>query len=453
MGRHNGRGTDGKLPDVMVAREAERAVVGACLGFPDAYFLVAGSISASDFHVESYRIAWRAIERLGREGGGIDLVTVWETIRANGWHNGNGRGGGISFADLGEWAASVPTRAYASHYAAQVAGSAARRRLLAVASQVAAKAGDPDVDDPVSEAFGLMLDMEQGGGQEAGVVSSGRAWSDYLATVSARGGHAPGYMTGYHDLDDITGGFRPSDMVVIAGRPSVGKTTLAENLADAFLARNRRVMVASLEMPVERLLDRKATRLSGKNIRAIEAGKHLDEVTYLAGRCAEETITYLDDPNLTTDRLLAAAYRQKMQSGLDIVIVDYLQLLKDDLRLDNDVLRTTRISGRLKLIARKLDIAMLVLSQLSRGVESRSDKRPMLSDLRQSGAIEQDADVAMLLYREWLYDKSAPPNDTEVHVAKNRNGATGVCHLWFIPSQYKFENAGNDRQAAGPVNW
>jgi len=419
--------------DMLVSEEAERAVIGSCLINPDAYFTVSDKLQASDFHFENCRLAWGVFTDLAVAGRSTaDVLLVSDRLQERGEL---ARVGGLPF--LVTLVNETPSSYHIQHYADVVADKARRRRLLSVAGQIGKLSGDANISDPVAEAMKLLLDVPA---RQNDIAYSRESWLAYLDAVAERkdAGGIVGLATGFLDIDHITGGFRSSDLVICAGRPGMGKTTLADGIAGNVAARGGRVLFASLEMDVEQLQDKRVTRWTHKPQHEIERGLHIDIVTRAVGEHAHERVDYVDDGGLTTDALFAIAYREHMRAELSLIVVDYLQLLNDVVR-GEDTARITYISRRLKVLARSLKVPVLCLSQLNRAVEQRKDKRPMLSDLRQSGAIEQDADMVLLMYREAYYDEEAP-NIAEVHVAKNRHGKTGLAKLLFRPEWCQFVN-------------
>jgi replicative DNA helicase len=423
-----------KMPPADV--EAEQATLGGCLIDREAIWRVATIVQPDDFYREAHRLIFTAMRDLARQGRPADFLLLTGYLEDRELLE---QVGGASY--LTGLVSVVPAAAHVEHYAARVAGTSQRRRLIAAAGRIAALAYDPEVEVPESKALAELLKVSNY--QDTALVTSNQAWLEYLRVMDARreSGGMIGLPTGFIDLDNLLGGLRPGAFIVVGGRPGMGKTTLGECIADHVAGQGKRVLFASLEMPAQQLLDRRVCRWTGISLWDLERGYKRDDVAAAIAQRAGEQVDYLDAAGLVTDRLLSVAYRARAMNTLDLVIVDYLQLLDDQVGdRGNDTARITYISRRLKNIARDLDVPLLAMSQLSRAVEARQEKRPTLADLRQSGAIEQDADAVLLLHREAYYNPRCGHNVTDVNLAKNRNGRTGEFQLLFMPERFKFVN-------------
>ncbi|HEY64259.1 MAG TPA: replicative DNA helicase [Caldilineae bacterium] len=415
---------DGRLYNI----DAERAILGSCLIDPNAILRVMGKLKPADFYSEPHRHIWAAMIELTRDGVPIDHLLLTDRLRAHGVLDDIG---GVAY--LIRLVEETPSAAFVEHYAEIVVDKAKRRRLMWATSAIAQYAVDDGATEPLAKAIGTLLSLEDNADEK--LIRPGDArkrYLDLLALRRERGGIV-GIPTGFVDLDAMLGGMRPGSLIVLGGRPGMGKTTLAECIADNVADGGGGVLFASLEMPVEQLLDRRIARQTGIPVASIERGYENEKVARAAKALEGRPIYYLDDSGLTTDGLLAHAFQLRAAGKVDLIVVDYLQLLNDTVdRRADETLRITYISRRLKMIARKLNVPVLALSQLNRAVEMRQDRRPTLADLRQSGAIEQDADAVILAYRESYYDPDCDHDITDLIIAKNRVlGRTGTVKLLF----------------------
>jgi replicative DNA helicase len=401
--------------------------LGAVLVDPACLPVVAGLLAPGDFYRQEHQAVFRAMCDLQAEGRAVDTLTVWDRL--------GGDGAGPSLLSLLD---AVPTSLHAEHYAALVAALAARRRLADAGAAIVRLAYDearalPDAEDAAMEA--LVAARPAGAGRARTMPEAVRAYYDELEAL-ARSGKAPGVPTGFPDLDAVLGGLHKSDLVYLAARPSVGKTSLALGVARNAAALGMSVLFHSLEMSAAQLVQRLAALDSGASVHNLREGKLTEEewprVVQSLDRLERLPILLDDTPGVTPARLRSSALRARAVAGLDLLVVDYLQLMRPGHRTPGKYEAITEISQSLKELARDLDVPVLAVSQLNRDCETRSDKRPMLSDLRESGALEQDADVVVLLYRDEVYDANTPEHGiAEVHVAKHRNGPTGKLNLLF----------------------
>lgn len=426
-----------KLPPVDV--EAEKAVLGACLLDPHAALRVADRLRPDDFYRETHAAVWAVMLDLAKEGKPTDLVLVSSRLMDRGQLE---RVGGDAY--LAGLLEAAYTAAHVEFYADRVTEVADRRRLLAAAGKVAQWAHDETVEQPGVKALAEILRLTDR--WESALVPSDAAWRGYLELLERRrqSGGFVGWRTGFLDLDRLLGGLRPGAFLVVGGRPGMGKTSLVECIADNVARQGGQVLFASLEMSHTQLLDRRIARWTGIPLRALERGR-AEGVKSIVRLRANERINYLDDPTLTTERLLATAFRARAMGNLDLVILDYIQIMADEAGdRGNETQRVTYISRRLKAIARQLDVPLIAVSQLSRGVETRQDKMPTLADLRQSGAIEQDADAVLLMFREAYYNEECGHNLADLRLAKNRSGRVGQFQLLFLPGRFCFVDVNND---------
>ncbi len=421
--------------------DAEMSVIGAMLIEPDAVARAVEAITADDFYQENHRKVFEAMVNLFNQGKPVDVVMTGEELRAK---NQLDVVGGLPY--LMELASLVPTAAHVEYYAHQVKESSLLRKIISISTRLVSEAyqGESTPRDLLDKAQKDLFSLTQGGQRD--FVRLHEVLLDTfnrLELLYANKGKLVGLPTGFPDLDRLTAGLQNSDLIIIAARPSMGKTMLCLNLA-RYAAIHEQVPVAifSLEMSREqlalRLLSAEA-ELSGQRLRTGELDDDMWATLSIAlGRLGEAPIFIDDTPGISALELRAKARQLKSQFDIGLVIVDYMQLMQGR-RAENRQQEISDISRSLKALAREIDVPVVALSQLSRAVESRTDKRPMLSDLRESGAIEQDADIVAFLYREDYYQKdSENPDVTELIVAKQRNGPTGTVHLLFKKEIGKF---------------
>ncbi|PSR33940.1 MAG: replicative DNA helicase [Sulfobacillus benefaciens] len=421
--------------------DAEMSVIGAMLIEPDAVARAVEAITADDFYQENHRKIFEAMVNLFNQGKPVDVVMTGEELRAK---NQLDLVGGLPY--LMELASLVPTAAHVEYYAHQIKESSVLRRIISISTRLVSEAyqGESTPRDLLDKAQKELFSLTQGGQRDFVRLHEVLLETfNRLELLYANKGKLVGLPTGFPDLDRMTAGLQNSDLIIIAARPSMGKTMLCLNLA-RYAAIHEQVPVAifSLEMSREqlalRLLSAEA-ELSGQRLRTGELDDDMWATLSTAlGRLGEAPIFIDDTPGISALELRAKARQLKAQFDIGLVIVDYMQLMQGR-RAENRQQEISDISRSLKALAREIDVPVVALSQLSRAVESRTDKRPMLSDLRESGAIEQDADIVAFLYREDYYQKdSENPDVTELIVAKQRNGPTGTVHLLFKKEIGKF---------------
>jgi replicative DNA helicase len=437
---------DGRQQEVPYDRQAEEAVLGSVLVNPDVFYDVAHFLKAEDFFLHRHRWIWEAFTGLHEQRLPIDILTVSEELERQGRLE---EIGGPAY--LTALISNVPSSLHAEAYGKIVEETATRRRLIEAANQIARLAfqtGTP-LEDVVNDAekavFGVserrlthqLQPLKQ-------VLSEYYDRIDYLARHQDE---TIGVPTGFIDLDRLLGGMQPSDLLIIAGRPGQGKSGFCISAArNASQLHKKHVALFSLEMSNEQLVQRliaQETSIDSQRLRL--ANLHDDEwpIFTQAVSALSDTHIYLDDtPAITPLQLRTKCRRLHMEIGLDLIIVDYLQLMSGDTRIDNRVQEVSYISRNLKALARELNVPLLAAAQLSRAVESRRPPRPILSDLRESGSLEQDADIVMFIYRPDQYEEDTlKQNIAEIIVAKHRNGPVGSIELVFRQSLAKFENA------------
>lgn len=435
-------------PDRMAPHsvEAEEAVLGSVLINPDALFEVASFLQVDDFFIVRNGWVWEAMIRLQERNEQIDYVTVVEELRQQERLEEIGGPAYITYLIN-----HTPSSIYAETYGRIVERAAVRRRMLNAASKIAqlAHEEDADINAVIDQSEAALFEVTERR-QRKELVPLRIAVAEYFDHIEYlynQQTESLGVPTGFNDLDQLLGGLQKSDLVIVAGRPGMGKTswllTAALNAATQGAAR---VAVFSMEMSNEQLVQRLISTETGINSHTLRLGKLDDREWALfveaTGRL-EKLRIYLDDtPALSPLQLRSKCRRLFSEHGLDLVIVDYLQLMTSEMgRSDNRVQEISFISRNLKQLARELHVPVLAAAQLSRAVEQRQDKRPQLSDLRESGSIEQDADIVMFIYRDEVYNENTErPNEADIIVAKHRNGPTGSVALYFMKEQTKFGN-------------
>jgi replicative DNA helicase len=428
------------------SREAEEAVLGAILVNPEVYYDVAHFLAGEDFYIHRNRWIWEAFAGLHDQRRPVDLLTVSEELERQGRL---AEAGGPAY--LTALINSVPTSLHAEAYGRLVEEGATRRRLLEAANQVARLAYQSEtlVEEVVNEAEKAIFAVsERRLTHELQPIK--QVLSEFYDRVDYLARHRDetvGVPTGFIDLDRILGGMQPSDLLIIAGRPAQGKSGFCISAAkNASQIHKKHVALFSLEMSNEQLAQRIVSQETEIDSQRLRLGDIHDEEWPLftqAVSTLSNTHIYLDDtPAITPLQLRTKCRRLHMEVGLDLVVVDYLQLMTGDTRMDNRVQEVSYISRNLKVLARELKVPVLAAAQLSRAVEQRADKRPVLSDLRESGSLEQDADIVMFIYRPDQYESDTlKQNIAEIIVAKHRNGPVGSVELVFRKPLAKFENA------------
>jgi len=438
--------TAATAPSIPHSREAEEAVVGAVLINPEVYYDVAQFLGHEDFYIHRHKWIWEAFTSLHERRIPIDLLTVSEELDRLGRLE---EIGGPAY--LTALVNQVPSSLNAESYGRIVEGHAIRRRMINAAQQIATLAyGEQNlVDTVMDEAEKAIFNVSERR-LKHDVQPIRQVVSDYydrIDSLAKRPEDILGVPTGFYDLDKLLNGLNSSDLLIIAGRPGQGKTGFLLSVAkNAALIHKKHVAIFSLEMSNEQVVQRLIAQETGIDSQRLRSGKLTEEEWPLFTHAIEvfgDTHIYLDDtPAITPLQIRTKCRRLHMEYGLDLIIVDYLQLMGGDTRNDNRVQEVSYISRNLKVLARELNVPVLTAAQLSRAVEQRQDKRPVLSDLRESGSLEQDADIVMFIYRPDQYEKdTTKQNIAEIIVAKHRNGPVGNVELLFRSSLARFENA------------
>jgi replicative DNA helicase len=424
--------------------EAERAVLGAVLMDNDALYTVMEILVPSDFHQPSHRLLFGTMLDLSERGEPIDIVTLADRLRTGG--NLDKAGGPDYLPTLAD---EVPTSAGVGNYAKIVKEKSVLRHLIEASTDIVQDCFDSagEVDELIDEAERRIFAISEQR-IRTGFLSMKDIVKSSFKTIESlyeKKEHITGVASGFADIDELTSGFQPSDLVIVAGRPSMGKTAFALNIAQqTSLKEKKTVAIFSLEMAKEQLVMRmlcSEARIDAHRLRSGFLGTtDWPKLSTAAGRLAEASIFIDDTPAISSMEMRAKARRLKADKGLDLIIVDYLQLMSGR-RSDSREQEISEISRSLKALAKELGVPVLALSQLNRGVESRQDKRPILADLRESGAIEQDADVIIFIYRDEVYNKETMDKGVaEIIIGKQRNGPVGTRKLTWLDKYTRFED-------------
>jgi replicative DNA helicase len=435
--------------------EAEQAVLGSVLLQAEALVSAMERLRSEDFYVPSHQLIYEAMIELGEDNQPIDLVTLTANLQNKGQLE---EIGGVSY--LAKLATGVPTAANIDYYAQIVEEKSLMRRLIRTATEIVQNgyAATDEVSVLLSEAEQRILEISNRR-SSSGFISIRDVLMEVFERVeflySHKGG-TTGIPSGFPDLDKMTSGFQRNDLIIVAARPSVGKTAFALNIAQNVGVRAREtVAIFSLEMSAAQLVQRMVCAESnvdaGRMRTGYLEGDDWEKLTMAIGALSEANVYIDDTPGITVADIRAKCRRLKKEKGLGMIMIDYLQLIQGRGKAgENRQQEVSEISRTLKQIARELEVPVIALSQLSRGVEQRQDKRPMMSDLRESGSIEQDADIVAFLYRDDYYDKeSEKKNIIEIIIAKQRNGPVGTVELVFLKNFNKFVSLDHSQAAAG----
>ena len=428
--------------------EAEQAVLGGLMLDSNAWDAVADIISASDFYRRDHKLIFEAIVEVAEIRGSCDAVTISENLERKGRLE---EIGGLAY--LGTIARDTPSAANVRAYAEIIRERSTLRQLVTAGNEIAAAAIDGrgrPASELVDEAERRVFEIaERGSRGKLGFVAVRDLLPqtiDRLDLLHQSPGDVRGVPTGFTQLDRKTTGLQPGDLIVIAGRPSMGKTTLAMNIAEnAAIAKGVPAAIFSMEMSSEQLVNRLVSSLGRVNQTHLRTGNFSDEdwsrIQGAMSQLSSAKIFVDESPALTPTEVRARARRLKREHDIGLIVVDYLQLMQVSGTKENRATEISEISRGLKALAKELRVPVVALSQLNRAVEQRTDKRPVMSDLRESGAIEQDSDLILLIYREEVYD----PNTTrrgvaDIIIAKQRNGPIGEIQLTFLGEYTRFEN-------------
>ncbi len=433
-----------KLPPQSL--EAERAVLGSMLLDAEAVSIALEILDIESFYLPSHQKIFSAIKELFSQDKPVDLVTVSQILQDK---NELEQIGGLDY--LTEIANVVPTSSNVKHYAELVRDKFILRQLIKASDLIMQKSYDLDVDASqlLDQAEQLIFEIAQERERGKEALHAGDIVRKVIAQIDdlyKRQDTVTGIPTGLIELDKITSGLQPGDLIIVAGRPSMGKSAFATTIAE-YVAIERKIPVAffSIEMSNTQIIQRilcSIARVDAHKVRTgFLASSDWPKLTMAAGKISEAPLYIDDSSGVSVMELRAKARRMKNRYGIQLVIVDYLQMMRGFGRTESRQQEISQISRSLKLLAKELNVPVIAVSQLSRAVESRHDKRPQLSDLRESGSIEQDADLVLLLMREEYYNPTEENQGVaEIIVAKQRNGPTGTIKLAFIKEYARFEN-------------
>ncbi len=427
--------------------EAERAVIGAMMLNSDAIMVCSEILTSGEFYQQQYGIIFDALVEMYRDGVGADLVTIQNKLREK-----EVTPELYSVEYLGELLASVPTSANVKFYADIVHEKAVLRRLIKVTERVSKECymDTQPLEDILEDTEKSVFDViqQRGGSEFEPIRDVVLRTLDSIEKAAKQKGNITGLETGFRDLDAKTAGLQKSDLILVAARPAMGKTAFVLNIAEyVALHSNSTIALFSLEMSKEQLVKRMLAMNSMVDSQKIRTGDleddDWDKLVGSVRKIGNSNLVIDDTSGITASELRSKCRKLKIEQGLDLVIIDYLQLMTGagKRKSDSRQQEISDISRSLKVMARELNVPVIALSQLSRAVESRPDKRPMLSDLRESGAIEQDADIVMFIYRDEYYNPDSEKKGVaEVIVAKQRSGPTGPVELAWLSQYTKFGN-------------
>ncbi|HJP38526.1 MAG TPA: replicative DNA helicase [Gammaproteobacteria bacterium] len=430
--------------------QAEQALLGGLMLDKSAWDRIADRVVESDFYRPDHQLIFSAIRTLSERNEPCDAVTLSEYFDS---HKQLDKVGGLGY--LGSLVQDTPSAANVADYARIVHDRGLLRALIQAGNEIAASAYHTEgrqITELVDEAERKVFEIaEQGQRRGSGFVQLRHVLSKTIDQIDERYQNqeaVTGLATGYNEFDQMTAGLQKGDLIIVAGRPSMGKTTLALNIAEnAALNQSEQqpTAVFSMEMSTEQLALRMISSLGRVNQSSLRNGRLQDEDWPRingAIQLMQEAPLFIDDtPALSPTDIRARARRLKRQHGLSLIVVDYLQLMQVAGSTENRATEISEISRSLKALARELEVPIIALSQLNRSVEQRTEKKPIMSDLRESGAIEQDADLIVFISREEIYDRETPRKGiADIHIAKQRNGPVGEFQLTFLGQYTKFEN-------------
>ena len=438
---------------------AERSLLGSMLISSDVCQTVLSLASKDDFYLDSHRILFEAMQNIYADNSPVDVTTLTSYLIDKKLLD---KTGGVEY--LLELSESVPTTSHSEHYLKRLNEKALLRRLIKESTEIIEKAyGDVEnINDFIGEVEKDFLNVtrDRNAGEFQNVKSVIQKVTDRLVMLQKADGKISGVKTGYYDLDKLTSGFQKGDLIILAACPSVGKTAFALNVAyNVSYKSDEAVAIFSLEMPAEQLIQRiicSAGSLKAESLRSGSILKESSERYYAAADKVSKCNLYIDDtPGIRVGEIAAKCRRLKREQGLKMIVIDYLQLISGPANSrESRQQEVSDISRQLKMIARELEVPVLALSQLSRSVEKRDNKRPVLSDLRESGAIEQDADIVSFIHREDYQDpkkEAETQGATDIIIAKHRNGALADIRLVFLKQFSKFANPARSDQQINPL--
>lgn len=434
--------------------DAEQAVLGGLMLDNTAWDQVVDRITEGDFYRSDHRVIFRVMADLVLRCQPLDIITVSEALSS---FTASSDSVGLSY--VGELAKNTPTSANIGAYADIVRERSILRQLIEVGGEISEGGFQPGgrvalelLDDAERKVFAI---AERGGRKGVGPQMISEIFAkavDRIDTLFHANSPITGIPSGFHDFDKMTSGLQPADLIIVAGRPSMGKTTFAMNIAEyAAMSGEGAVLIFSMEMPAESLAMRMLASLGRIEQQRIRSGQLDDDdwprLTSAISMMSSKKLLIDDSGALSPFEVRARARRVSREHGLGMIIIDYLQLMRVTGNSEHRAAEISEISRSLKALARELNVPVVVLSQLNRSLEQRPEKRPVMSDLRESGAIEQDADLIVFIYRDEVYNKDSHDKGTaEIIIAKQRNGPTGMARLTFLGHYSRFENYANDQR-------
>ncbi len=441
------------------SQEAEQAVLGALMIDHRAWERVSDRLISKDFYRHDHQLIFKAMTDLAERNQPFDVITVAETLKMRQQLDSVGNEG-----YLFELAQNTPTAANVSAYADIVRERAILRQLISVGTDLVEKAyqvSDMDSKELLDAAEHQVFQIAEQHSRESGPVNISTLLArtvDRIDDLYRSGNTLTGLSTGFTDFDRMTAGLQKGDLIIIAGRPSMGKTSFAMNIAENVAIKSQKpVLIFSMEMPAESLTMRMLSSLSRVDLSKVLTGKLKEEdwprITSTVGMLAE-TLLYIDDTAALTPNDIRSRARRvaREHNGLGLVVVDYLQLMRVPGNKENRTNEISEISRSLKILAKELNVPVIALSQLNRSLEQRSDRRPVMSDLRESGSIEQDADIIVFIYRDEVYDDNSKDKGiAEIIIRKHRNGPIGDFKVTFLGQFTRFENYTNMQELGESV--
>lgn len=433
--------------------EAEQSVIGAMIIDREAITIASEIVSGEDFYNKQYGIVFDAMVELFEESRAVDMVTLQDRLKEKDVPSE------ISSLDfLRNIVTNVITSANVKEYALIVSEKATLRKLIRLNDEISnmCYAGKENLDSILETTEKSVFDVLQRK-NTSDFVPIRKVVMNAMKTIEAASrnqGHITGIATGFYELDHKTSGMQPADLVLIAARPSMGKTAFVLNIAQyAAFRQNKHVAIFSLEMTKEQLVNRLFSLEANVDAQHLRVGELTDQewekLVIGADTIGKSNLEIDDTPGIGISEMRSKCRKMKLERGLDMIIIDYLQLMSGSGRSESRQQEVSEISRSLKKLARELNVPVLALSQLSRAVEQRPDKRPMMSDLRDSGAIEQDADVCMFIYRDDYYNRDSEKKGiSEIIIGKQRNGPVGTVELAWLPELTKFANKARESDKA-----
>lgn len=433
-------------PGAPFSQEAEEAVIGSILVDPSQFVSISTFLKPEDFFLLRHQYIWQGLEHLNQRAEPIDLITLAEELEnMQILENIGGR------AYLVQLLNNTGTSVYAEVYGRLVERTSIRRKLMITADEIKKFAMDEalNLDNVIQDSEGKLFSVTNSYSENKYSVPIWEALSDYYDAMESKlrdPSVGRGIPSGFRDIDALHGGYQKSDLIIVAGRPGQGKTSYLLSTAMNVAKLGGRILIFSMEMAIEQLIMRLVSMETGINVQRLRLGtlnpQEAARFTEAIGRMSKWMLFLNDTPALTPTELKSQSQRIKIEHGIDLIIVDYLQLMESPKYQSNRTQEISHISRSTKELAKSLNVPLIAAAQLNREVEHRKDKRPILSDLKESGGLEQDADIVQFIYRDEMYNENTEfPNQADIITAKHRNGPTGITSLYFEKSLTKFMDA------------